>query len=363
MRTQGPHQEDRRPVVHQLRRPGAHPHHGRALQQHGHHPARVRGQRPRRPGLVQGEGLRKARQLAGDQVPLRREVDHRSDLRFHPLPGILHHLPVREHEADPARPDDRGVLRLRCPGQGRPEGCLILDRSVRGAAGEDQEGRALLVSPGLQPGRQRAHDRALPRVPVQPCRDPARGDAPQGDHRQLVRDRKEQRQDLQVQGRSPAHPGSGRQVRSGRHEALLRPCSIHVRGCGMVRGHRPDLPPEGRQDLRSRPGHDRLRVRRPRRRDGRMADVQVQHPSQRDPPGNGEVRPEADDHRRLLRHVQRHQVVLQARRLQQGHREGRAEDLDPGHDARDPHTAEELWESAGFEGLVSAGQLPEADPR
>ena len=27
-----------------------------------------------------------------------------------------------------------------------------------------------------------------------------------------------------------------------------------------------------------------------------------------------------------------------------------------------PHTAEELWESAGFEGLVSAGQLPEADP-
>ena len=27
-----------------------------------------------------------------------------------------------------------------------------------------------------------------------------------------------------------------------------------------------------------------------------------------------------------------------------------------------PHTAEELWESAGFEGLVSANQLPEADP-
>ena len=26
-----------------------------------------------------------------------------------------------------------------------------------------------------------------------------------------------------------------------------------------------------------------------------------------------------------------------------------------------PHTAEELWETAGFEGLVSAGQLPEAD--
>ena len=27
-----------------------------------------------------------------------------------------------------------------------------------------------------------------------------------------------------------------------------------------------------------------------------------------------------------------------------------------------PHTAEELWESAGFDGLVSACQLPEADP-
>ena len=27
-----------------------------------------------------------------------------------------------------------------------------------------------------------------------------------------------------------------------------------------------------------------------------------------------------------------------------------------------PHTAEELWESAGFDGLVSAEQLPEADP-
>ena len=27
-----------------------------------------------------------------------------------------------------------------------------------------------------------------------------------------------------------------------------------------------------------------------------------------------------------------------------------------------PHTAEELWESAGFDGLVSANQLPEADP-